>query len=787
MAAPLIELKGIGKIYVSEGSVAVGIRGVDLSFDKGEFVAVTGKSGSGKSTLLNVISGMDSYEEGEMYVEGEPTSHYLQKDWEEYRKKYISFIFQEYNIIESFTVLQNVELALMNIDDPAARREKAQELLRRVGLEDFMNHKGSKLSGGQKQRTVIARALAKDSPVILADEPTGNLDSKTSEEIINLLREVSRDKLVIVVTHNFEQVEHCATRHIRIFDGAVESDQVLTAVTPVSDKNAEVKEEAAPETLGRTLRNGAALGRVRFGATPKLSVFLCLLMTVTALVLTVLTSVTADSKELFEKNYMFEHMKGRVIVTKEDGSVLTDDELKDAAGKTGAKSAIRFDYMLDMNSSLWISPNPNQTVSSYEYLTEYLIFRFDGPADKVKLDGGRYPEKTNEVLLYLPIAYKSAFGTGDGFTSFTLYDILSPNDMSDDTAMFCVTGISYFYDNTKNAEILFTAEGYDIASSLYYFTNNSSDFRFTYKVPAENSPEGEEITRQGYKIYVDSELPAGTYCLANIRREVKDVNGAVNVSLSGTFTNRIRSNNYYWDYYDGTYGSTHEVEGPLDGYTRLPELPDDTTVRRIAETEGNSSVYLLVSPDLLDGFMNEQYYEKSYTQATLMYRNDREAQRRTEELQKLGFIAVPSTETVEEDEIDRLLNVLAVGGLLIVWIAGVVFIALFMSLCTSRAMNANKGDIAIMRSMGIPTAVVKTSIYVQTLLALIPAFIVTAIACTVIYLIPKTNPLFPFLHVIDYLFVAVLMIGIAVVLAKRYCAKMFNESVKKTLKGGNKS
>ena len=156
----LLALKDIGKIYVSEGNVAVGIRGVNLSFDRGEFVAVTGKSGSGKSTLLNVISGMDSYEEGELFIEGQSTSHYLQPEWEEYREKYISFIFQDYNIIESFTVLQNVELALMHIEDKKARREKAMELIRRVGLASHVNHKGSKLSGGQKQRVAIAGIIA---------------------------------------------------------------------------------------------------------------------------------------------------------------------------------------------------------------------------------------------------------------------------------------------------------------------------------------------------------------------------------------------------------------------------------------------------------------------------------------------------------------------------------------------------------------------------------------------------------------------------------------------------
>ncbi|MBP5609832.1 MAG: ATP-binding cassette domain-containing protein, partial [Clostridia bacterium] len=138
-----LQLQGIGKIYVSEGNVAVGIRGVDLSFERGEFVAITGRSGSGKSTLLNVISGMDTYEEGELLIEGQPTSHSRQADWEIYREKYVSFVFQDYNIIDSYTVLENVELALLNIPDPRERRRRAIELIERVGLKAHLHHKGS--------------------------------------------------------------------------------------------------------------------------------------------------------------------------------------------------------------------------------------------------------------------------------------------------------------------------------------------------------------------------------------------------------------------------------------------------------------------------------------------------------------------------------------------------------------------------------------------------------------------------------------------------------------------
>ena len=204
----MIKLKNVSKYYYSKGVIASGFTKVSLNFNLGEFVAITGESGSGKSTLINVISGLDSYEEGEMYVNGKETSHYVSKDWELYRKKYIGNIYQNFNLINSYTVYQNVDLALsLNGVSPVLRRRKVLDLINKVGLNKFKNTKVSKLSGGQKQRVSIARALAKDVPVIVADEPTGNLDKRSSESIIKLLSEVAKDKLVIIVTHNYEQVE----------------------------------------------------------------------------------------------------------------------------------------------------------------------------------------------------------------------------------------------------------------------------------------------------------------------------------------------------------------------------------------------------------------------------------------------------------------------------------------------------------------------------------------------------------------------------------------------------
>ena len=361
----LLELKDIGKIYSSDGVTAVGIRGVNLYFDLGEFVAVTGKSGSGKTTLLNVISGMDSFEEGEMYIGGEPTSHYTQGDFELYRNEYISFVFQDYNVIDSFTVLQNVELALGGMKNKKERRKKALELIDRVGLTAYKNSRASKLSGGQKQRTVIARALAKDSPIILCDEPTGNLDAKTGEEIVALLKEISESKLVIVVTHALAELEGVATREIRMYDGTVERDTRIKSF----DKG-EHKKNAETKKLS-TARRGAELGAVRFLSRPKLSVFTWLLLILGAIGTCLVTALFSGSIFTDHNSIpMFTHVDGRVIIMKQDGAVITDSELAALTSELGALRYDHFDALTDRSASYFATHDSRYYSTDFKFTTE---------------------------------------------------------------------------------------------------------------------------------------------------------------------------------------------------------------------------------------------------------------------------------------------------------------------------------------------------------------------------------------------------------------------------------
>lgn len=328
----LLKLKNIGKIYDSGNIFTIGIRGINLDFDYNEFVTIEGESGSGKSTLLNVIGANDTYEEGELYINGEETSHFGSSEWEEYRQKYIATVFQDFNIIENLTVFENVELALLRIEDKKERKAMAEALIERVGLTKQTYQRGSKLSGGEKQRTVIARALAKDAPIILADEPTGNLDVKASREIAGLLKEVSKDKLVIVVTHNPEFFVEYATRRVTIFDGGVKEDDIIE-----KPLKSEIKEIAEPvRSRKKANRDTLHIGLLNYRSRPRFTGMMSFALFICSITLFVVLSVLGGSLIKPLTTALDDiGIDGKVIVSSRTNRI-TQDELDAIAGKTEA-------------------------------------------------------------------------------------------------------------------------------------------------------------------------------------------------------------------------------------------------------------------------------------------------------------------------------------------------------------------------------------------------------------------------------------------------------------------
>ena len=250
----MLQLKNITKDYVTGPSVVNALKGIDLDFRESEFVAILGPSGCGKTTMLNIIGGLDRYTDGDLIINGKSTKTFKDRDWDTYRNHSIGFVFQSYNLIPHQTVLANVELALtLSGVSKTERRRRATEALEKVGLGDQLHKKPAQMSGGQMQRVAIARALVNDPDILLADEPTGALDTTTSVQIMEILKEISKDKLIIMVTHNPELADTYASRIIRVIDGLVTDDSNPYTAPAVSatDESAGLTKKAKEANKGK--------------------------------------------------------------------------------------------------------------------------------------------------------------------------------------------------------------------------------------------------------------------------------------------------------------------------------------------------------------------------------------------------------------------------------------------------------------------------------------------------------------------------------------------------------
>lgn len=388
----MIELKNVSKFYTNNGVVTLGLRNINLKFNKGEIVAITGDSGSGKSTLLNVITAVDTYEEGEILFQGNETSYFNQNDMDTFRKNNVSFIFQNYNIIDSYTVLENVMLPLLlrGKSHEEAKKE-AKEIIEKVGLSKRIHHRGTKLSGGEKQRCVIARALASDSKILACDEPTGNLDSKTGDEIINLIEEVSKDKLVLIVTHNFNQVSPIATRRIKVSDGEIIEDVYLKEETQAEEDSKLALED---KKIKKSTYLKIALQNIL--STPKKTIFTVLVFFVISFISLILFLMMLEqsynTNSSTNESYSLQD-KERLIVYNLDHSPLDEDILKKVSSNEIYYNAFYEETWVDIR-------NGSETYSYYYFSVNLTYHKL-----KHKLIAGNEPTANGEYLIVIPEDY----------------------------------------------------------------------------------------------------------------------------------------------------------------------------------------------------------------------------------------------------------------------------------------------------------------------------------------------------------------------------------------------
>ena len=500
----MIKLKDVSKYYYNKGLITSGITKINAEFNIGEFIVITGESGSGKSTLLNVISGLDTYEDGEMYIDGKETSHYGDEDFEEYRKEYISNIFQNFNLVGSYTVYQNIELVmLINGYTKKEARPKILKLINEVELTKYKNTRVSKLSGGQKQRVAIARALAKNTPIIIADEPTGNLDKRAAESVLKTLALTAKDKLVIVVTHNYEQVEKYATRKITMFDGKILEDKIITKTDEVkTDGNLESKKMKPLSKFRLGVRN-------TFNIVPK---FLLLL----AVFLFMFAAITTEMAGLRENKYEEERVGynsylqnkdiSRIIINKSDKSPFTDEDYQRIEALGNISRIQKDDYLEDLSASLY---------SDYYYISGSVIKR-----TSQKPDLGRDIEKDNEVVIQMNKENNTIGDSEKILNKEFMYNY------QDNTTKLKVVGIIF------NDDL-----GYE--SIIEVSDNMINEFILNYVI----SRTTQTLTVNGADtycnlFYIDSVNDSSIYVNENLNNNSYPIK-MISLSLSNTYVNKV--------------------------------------------------------------------------------------------------------------------------------------------------------------------------------------------------------------------------------------------------------
>jgi putative ABC transport system permease protein len=720
----MLKLKNVSKFYYNKGMITSGMTKINLELMTGEFVVITGESGSGKSTLLNVLSGLDSYEEGELYINGVETSHYTAAEFARYRQQYISNVFQAFNLVNSYTVYQNVELPmLINGHKRSEVKERVLKIIEQVGLSDHTKTKCSKLSGGQKQRVAIARALAKETPIIVADEPTGNLDSESGASVANLLKSIATDKLVIVVTHNYEQFADQATRVVKMSDGKIIEDR---EVQPCEKTQQLIEVKNGNISWLNQLMLGI---RNTFNLLPKL---LLLLSVFSFLVIATTSAYTSfkqqeNTDQGFGYNNVFQHYSNlRIVVTKPDHQPITAEDFVAINGLP------TIDYLEknDLGSDIYLSAQSDTVyVSGYPSTSDQALV----------LDFGRMPEAANEFVVVGDLRNMNITDpSGVINQEFTMY-----NNFGNETKLILV-GVKNLTQAQYNASQLIITQDKMDSLLLDAYQNYS---KITVKINA--------VIYDGNYQY-------------RVRPNSKVAKGSAYIPVDMNYLYR--------------YGRS--ANQPIVIKIKNNFFESELTVK-VKATFNKNNIKQRIGESRYEDHMNEIHindqdframFDQGIYQSSVFVKDITQVDQTIGQLEALGFNALGLKDTLFDYGGDEIIKIIQVP-MITLFMLGVFFIAYFV---TSLILKSRSVYFSTLRILGLHQQHLKRILDIELMLVVSLAYglVVGLYQLTARQIIKFAmfENLVKYLNLSDYLILYVLLIMMALLLSRRVSRKIFKQA-----------
>ncbi len=736
----MIRLKNVSKYYYSKGVVATGFSRVNLEFNLGEFVAITGESGSGKTTLLNVISGLDTYEDGEMYINGEETSHYIAKDFEEYRRKNIGNIYQNFNLVNSYTVYQNIALVLM-LNGEKNIKSKVIDLIKKVDLYKFRNTKVSKLSGGQKQRVAIARALAKDVPIIIADEPTGNLDKKSALSTMKLLSELSKDKLVIVVTHNYEQVAPYVTRKITMHDGRVLED---VKIKPYEKANYNSIVKIHNISLFDRIRLGL---RNTFNIIPK---FVLLFLVFSFIVGALMGEYSAFKKEemIYNNsgaNFVFRDTSvNRIVIKKNDNTIFTADEIKKIDNIKNVNYIIENDLLVDSTVSMGDK--------SYEYCFETFVLPLSVCDEK--LSYGRMPNAPNEIIIKVDKDDYQFKNQKEYALSRDYYFLDDNSVVVDDSYGVKIVGIIYSENSDYYSTKIYASD--EVMNKLKYdihkkFSNIVVKFQgkkyknVTYSnefkvVPSDRVPVGEAYISQGLNYLCPKDQ-----CL-------------------WTTFDITNENLYYKDTKNFTVSKLYNKDN-ISNYITIPNYDKNNF-----DSEWNGKVFINVND-------YKSLFDKGTFQMSVYVKDANKIDDTVKELKKMNLKTLKISDTLVNDGFVELMKVFKTVTTIIL-VVTLFFISYFIIKLILKSRNKYYSTIRMLGgTKGVTRELLMIELLTDANLAYFFFLILILLNNVGLIHVNVAGDVYKYFVFKDYIILYLIIVGISILSSARYSRKLFKNSV----------